>query len=254
MKLKKIASLALAGVMAVSMLAGCAETNANSTPNPNPAPVESGAADVTAAVESYVSGTPTYVTYAGDAELGADLEFAVEYVGVREILHSYINNINLEQPWVGPGLDFVDELEKGVGVTYYTSEGNARSKKDTIWEIGDNKTLVAVESEAQNSETIEDARAVEAFVISSEIGQNAINKKIAEEIQSTVNAYQRHVDNSSDFEFAGGNFNFNYTVSVSTYTKSVNSTIEGSAWGFEGAENPDVTFVAIQVVRTATEQ
>ena len=33
MKLKKIASLALAGVMAMSMLAGCAEANANSTPN-----------------------------------------------------------------------------------------------------------------------------------------------------------------------------------------------------------------------------
>ena len=33
MKLKKIVSLALAGVMAMSMLAGCAEANANSTPN-----------------------------------------------------------------------------------------------------------------------------------------------------------------------------------------------------------------------------
>ena len=36
MKLKKIASLMLAGVMAVSMLAGCAEANANSTPDPQP--------------------------------------------------------------------------------------------------------------------------------------------------------------------------------------------------------------------------
>ena len=36
MKLKKIASLALAGVMAMSMLAGCAEANANSTPDPQP--------------------------------------------------------------------------------------------------------------------------------------------------------------------------------------------------------------------------
>ena len=34
MKLKKIASLALAGIMAVSMLAGCSTTNPK--PNPNP--------------------------------------------------------------------------------------------------------------------------------------------------------------------------------------------------------------------------
>ena len=36
MKLKKIASLALAGIMAVSMLAGCSTTSVNPEPNPNP--------------------------------------------------------------------------------------------------------------------------------------------------------------------------------------------------------------------------
>src|SRR5699024_5030180 len=35
MKLKKIASLALAGVMAVSMLAGCSTTSVEPTPNPD---------------------------------------------------------------------------------------------------------------------------------------------------------------------------------------------------------------------------
>ena len=38
MKLKKIASLALAGVMAVSMLAGCQNTSVNPEPTPNPDP------------------------------------------------------------------------------------------------------------------------------------------------------------------------------------------------------------------------
>ena len=38
MKLKKIASLALAGVMAISMLAGCSTTSVEPTPTPDPDP------------------------------------------------------------------------------------------------------------------------------------------------------------------------------------------------------------------------
>ena len=49
MKLKKIASLMLAGIMAVSMLAGCGEGNANSTPA---VPEEPTATGVVSAVES----------------------------------------------------------------------------------------------------------------------------------------------------------------------------------------------------------
>ena len=46
MKLKKIASLMLAGIMAVSMLAGCKSGNANENPGEQPEnPVVSNAAD-----------------------------------------------------------------------------------------------------------------------------------------------------------------------------------------------------------------
>ena len=46
MKLKKIASLMLAGIMAVSMLAGCGEASSNSTETPDVTPVTGVAATV----------------------------------------------------------------------------------------------------------------------------------------------------------------------------------------------------------------
>ena len=55
MKLKKIASLMLAGIMAVSMLAGCkGESNSNSTPNQPETPVSTGiVASVEGALKVY---------------------------------------------------------------------------------------------------------------------------------------------------------------------------------------------------------
>ena len=259
MKLKKIASLAAAGVMAMSMLAGCAEANANSTPNPI-APVESGAKGVSAGVEAYVTANynENYITFADDAALGSDLAAAVEFVGVQEVLDGYVNTNNLMSPWRGRGLDFVDKLENEVGVTSFVSENNPNPVQHTLYNIGLNSTLVAEESVAQNDTEIPDARAVDVWVISSAIGENAINEKVADRIENTVAAYQRRVDRNNVGNYSGSSFNFDYTVSVSTYTKTVNSSIMGN-WGMmggsiTGAEDPEVTFVAVQVVRTATEQ
>ena len=41
---------------------------------------------------------------------------------------------------------------------------------------------------------------------------------------------------------------------MSTCTVDTHSAVVGNAWDIVGAENPDVTYVAIQVVRTAAHQ
>ena len=78
MKLKKIASLALAGVMAVSMLAGCA-TKAPETNNNNGTVVTTGSAAV---VEAFNDKQET-VKFASDATLQSALEQAVKSVGTK---------------------------------------------------------------------------------------------------------------------------------------------------------------------------
>ena len=94
MKLKKIASLMLAGVMAVSMLAGC--QNANVDPEQPTDPIQPGTNGVSAAVEARVAANldkindeiPEYVTFQDSSDLDANLEYAVEYAGVLDIIQS----------------------------------------------------------------------------------------------------------------------------------------------------------------------
>ena len=238
MKLKKIASLAMAGALAVSMLAGCSTTGAV-TPNQPSAPATSVSANVDALVNQ-----PAYVTFADSAALDAALKDAVEYAGVLDVMPDYVNQDRL----TGVAPDVSAVLDNEVGVTTM-SDGTIIN----LWNIGQASTLL--DAEQQDSYQIPNAVAAQMCVVSSAIGQKAIEQQIAG-ILNGIPAYQYSV-NSTDGSGAaedGGNYNHTYTVSISTCTKTVNSSISGSAWGFDGAANPEVTFVAIQVVRTSTHQ
>ena len=238
MKLKKIASLALAGVMAVSMLAGCSTTGAV-TPNQPSAPATSVSANVDALVNQ-----PAYVTFADSTQLDAALKDAVEYAGVLDVMPDYVHEDSLA--WVDPSVSSV--LYNKVGVTTM-SDGVTPI---TLWNIGQANTLL--DAEQQNGYQIPNAVAAQMYVVSSAIGQKAIEQQIAG-IFATIPEYQYSVGSTDGTTIEdGGNYNHTYTVSISTCTKTVNSSISGNFWGFDGAANPEVTFVAIQVVRTAAHQ
>ena len=248
MKLKKIASLMLADVMAVSMLAGCQNTNVD--PEQPTDPIQPGTNGVSAAVEARVAANldkindeiPEYVTFQDSSDLDANLEYAVEYAGVLDIMPQYVVADELET--VPVDYDIYNRLQVAVGDD--PVDGVA------IWNIGDVQTLE--EAENVNSYEIDDEVAVVMYAISNAIGENAVNQMIAEQIDDCVADYEystRHVNNVGN---AGGNYNHEYTVSISTYTKAVNSSIVGAAGIIGGAADPAVTFVAVQVVRTATHQ
>ena len=238
MKLKKIASLAMAGALAVSMLAGCSTTGAV-TPNQPSAPATSVSANVDALVNQ-----PAYVTFADSAALDAALKDAVEYAGVLDVMPDYVNTDSL----IGVAPDVSAVLDTEVGVTTM-SNGTIIN----LWNIGDASTLL--DAEQQDSYQIPNAVAAQMYVVSSAIGQKAIEQQIANAINA-LPTYQYSVNSTDGSNAAedGGNYNHTYTVSISTCTKTVNSSISGSAGGFEGAANPSVTFVAVQVVRTSTHQ
>ncbi len=253
MKLKKIASLAMAGALAVSMFAGCAKTNGN-TPNPNPAPVETSGMSTAVEERLSVKGLGDYITFEDDTDLDADLEYAVEYVGVREIIDGFVNVNDLLIPVESP--DFVDVLEDEVGVTSFST--GLGTKQDNVYEIGLNETLVAAEAAAGKATEMDDAVAVQSYVISGQIGDRAVQQKIADAVSKYVDDYLYTVVSNNAQNFAGGNWNYEYTVSVSTCTVDTHSVVVennfGKLDGIIGAENPDVTYVAVQVVRTATHQ
>lgn len=239
MKLKKIASLMLAGVMAVSMLAGC---EGNTKPTDPTDPIEPGTNGISAAVEERMTDEiPSYVDFKDSTDLDADLKYAVEFAGVTNVLPQYVLYDHLVEINANNlGHDIYDRLFTATGATGVET-----------FNIGSNYILEQAETGA--SVTIPDAVAVKLYVVSSTIGENALKQMVAEKIDEyDVNKYLYSLDNQ--VKGKGGNFNHEYTVSVSTTTKAVNSSSIGAVGTGVGAENPSVTFVAVQVVRTSTHQ
>ena len=228
MKLKKIVSLALAGVMAVGMLAGCSTANEPNQPTDPTQPASSISTEVGALLDA-----PEYVTFADSADLDKALEGAVEYAGVLDVMPQYVK---------------VDTLTK-VAPNIYNKLGISTNNK--LEYIGTQDSLAAAENGCADGYTLPDNVATEMWVVSGSIGENAVKQQIANKLAAV-----------EDFRYAvaefngivGGNFNFTYTVSVSTCTKTVNSSVAGIVGTGVGAADPTVTFVAIQVVRTATHQ
>ena len=238
MKLKKIASLMLAGVMAVSMLAGCSTTSNDQPTNPTD-PIQPGTDGISNAVEARIDGdVPEYVTFADDKDLDDALQYAVEYAGVGDVLPDYMHANSLVL--VNPVLS--DILKEEVGDDSTATVGN----------IGLTPTLQLAEN--QSSYSIPDEVAVDMYAVSSVIGENAVNQMVADYMDSIVAAYEYSTRSDDGWYADGGNYNYEYTVSVSTYTKAIDGVGDGNFLHFDAASNPGVTFVAIQVVRTATHQ
>ena len=268
MKLKKIASLMLAGVMAVSMLAGCQNTNVK--PEDPEDPIDPGTNGVSAAVGALIADVPEYVTFKDSSDLDADLQYAVEFAGVMDVMPQYVGYDKFTDKGYTFGTDegavaddIVSRLQSRVTDKYDTTI--------TFRNIGSNDVLKAAEME--NTYKIGDEVTVAVRAVSSAIGENAVNQMTAEMIDQYVQGYLYSTQESNN-DAEGGNYNHTYTVSVSTYTKAVNSSNVGGvigggvvvdgvlnnivaggiAGGNVGAANPSVTFVAVQVVRTSTHQ
>ena len=105
MKLKKIASLALAGIMAVSMLTACDTTSVDPEPTPNPDPTPS--TGYSSMLEDKMSVQVTNKTvFQDDANLNAALDYAVGNIGNDVITNEFLNNV-----WglgnIGGGVRFI---------------------------------------------------------------------------------------------------------------------------------------------------
>ena len=263
MKLKKIASLMLAGVMAASMLAGC-QTNVK--PEDPEDPIDPGTNGVSAAVGALIADVPEYVTFKDSSDLDADLQYAVEFAGVMDVMPQYVGY----DKFTDQGYTFGKDEGAVASDIVNRLRGRVTDKYDNnidFRNIGSNDVLKAAEK--VNTYKIDDATTVAVRAVSSAIGENAVNQMTAEMIGKYVQDYL-YSTRTTGTDAEGGNYNHTYTVSVSTYTKAVNSSNVGGViggvdvgfgginggiiGGSVGAADPAVTFVAVQVVRTSTHQ
>ena len=274
MKLKKIASLALAGVMAVSMLAGCSTAsnggdNGGEGEGENSGVVSGISAAISTAVKADVTGIDTNVKFSDDSALDANLKYAAGFAGVDDALRGFVTK-NLKEIKYGRVLT---TLEDRAGVN------NNYNKNVTIENIGDDNILAAAEP---TGTTMHDEVAVRLYAISSVIPQENINELVAEDIVKIIDSDNDgkydddvYLYSTNDANQNSSKFNHSYTISVSSYTKSVGGAslgildadligagniitggvVAGDATGVQiGSENASVTFVAVQVVRNSVHQ
>ena len=227
MKLNKVLALALSGVMAVSMLAGCSDAPVNGEQEGEQGEVVVDANDISDGVASYVVDAPKYVTFNGDRALSEKLDLVVQQANVKDVVGGFMEN-GLHEMRGDNAKKLQAQLEKFVGVTKWTDKWN-HEENVTIDNIGSMRVLI--EAEKADAYSIDDAKAVRLYVASGVIGGDALNYLVADEIDDMVEDYLYVVEKDGH----SGIYNHNYTVSVSTSSKSVN-----------GAE---ATFVAVQVVR-----
>ena len=226
MKLKKIASLMLAGVMAVSMLAGC-NTASNGGNNGGEGEGEGTTTtgysvafgDKVEKLNSVVKGKD-YVTFADNANDQAALEDALNNAGALQILGGTVSSTVSEANWI-PGAiqaDFEDAAKLNrYGIN--NGAGNVFNGTSTI-----NRTT----------------KVGSVYYVDGTVSMDKALDQLAARLNGLFATLQKDsTEDNDDVE----TWDFDYTISVSV----VNKTSDVIDW-----YNGSVNVIAVTVTRTAT--
>ena len=232
MKLKKIASLALAGVMAVSMLAGCQNTSVDPepTPNPDPTPVTGYSAKLQSELSAIAQDK---ITFSDSTELNSALEYAAGNVGNDKITE-----------------DFIDSVNDGGAVTYIELNDNTalglvvrglRDALDVQFNIDKDEAKIisdlnpSAEKSWANWYAKNDVNTVLLYVVNDAVNLNNAMDQIASRIGDDI----EKLDDDFDFDNDGKmDVNYHYTGSVATCTKT-----------YEAGHGMGLHIIAVELVR-----
>ena len=230
MKLKKIASLMLAGVMAVSMLTACGDnisddTTGDDNTNTTPAATYSSTFGAALKDQAAVDGK---ITMADNAELTADLNKAIEKLSAATIVRFYgdMDNNYVQRTAVnlsGAALGAAD-LNAIVDDMDAVSDGRAFSgMKDMLGDF------------VEVNKPWEDKTVTMLFAVDSTVSANAAVAEVAAELNDEIGALA--INNVGD---DNDQMHYSYTGSVSVATKTLT---ENHGMGMH--------IVAVQITRSA---
>ena len=226
MKLKKIASLMLAGVMAVSMLAGC-QTTSNDQPT-QPEQPTTPATGYSATVQGKLSDiAKSKLTMSDDAKLDNALDYAVGFASANKIGNWYIDE---------DGMGFISgksdtsagEVTKSVIEAMDAGKNGLEATK-----IDDVRAFLTPDD---NNYDDDDQDIVFTYIINGQTSMNNVLELVAEDISENV------MDNMSVLYNIGAGLNsevpYYYTGSVSAKTVEL-----------ADSHGVSTTFVAVELVR-----
>ena len=233
MKLKKIASLALAGVMALTMLAGCADGAPidDNTTNPD----DNGTVVAAGYSKTFEDTLSEYadrrISMSDNAELTAKLNTAIG--NVSSSLMTEFHKINMDV------VDLLDYQFSDRAVAWMIDDlGGANvvmSQSDAF------RALVPDPADLIDDENL-DKTVIMLFAVDNAVDENAAVKQIAKKLDNDIRRLYNDNDSTPEFGFGVDHTTLNYT-----YTGSV--SVASKNW-------VDVTtvgmhFVAVQINRIA---
>ena len=235
MKLKKIASLALAGVMAVSMLAGCSTTSVDPDPNPGEDPGNVTTAGYSSLFEDTLSEyADLRISMSDSDELTTNLNTAIG--NVNSALMTEFHKVNM---------DTVDLLN-------YKFPGTTdRAVKWMIEDLGGEEVVMNQRAAfqalvPQPDEFVEDdslnKSVIMLFAVDNAVDEESAVKQIAANLDTDIRLLYNDNDSTFDksYDMDHTTLNYTYTGSVSVASKNwVDVTTVG------------MHFVAVQINRVA---
>ena len=234
MKLKKIASLMLAGVMTVSMLAGCSTTAVDPEPTPNPDPVPE--SNYSTTFWNNLDEGKKNITCADDADLTAALTTAVGRAGTLTIAENY---------W---GTDFVRPVDiysrpaSLSSVAAKLSELTGADNEELFITAPHDKGMESTLNQVQNGnycQTDDDITAVALFVVDGNIAIDQALEDVAERLDEVI----RDLQPTSQNGIYNKAYEYKYTGAVSVVSKSV-----------DNLDGMSVNFIAVEIDRTTVQR
>ena len=232
MKLKKIASLMLAGVMAVSMLTACngsnTNDNTNDDDNTNTTPAATYSSTFGDALEG-VAGVNGKIVMSDNADLTADLNKAIEKLSAATIMRYY-----------------ADVQAGRVGYDRTVNNFSWDCKYGDLAQIASDMDVVNVWGAFSDGENMlgdfksdkyyEDKTVTMLFAVDSTVSASAAVAEVASDLQDEIAALKIENEDANK-----NTLHFNYDGSVSVATKTLT---ENHGMGMH--------IIAVQITRTAT--
>ena len=253
MKLKKIASLALAGVMAVSMLAGCSTTS-NEPQEPTTPPTTTPVSGKSAVFEAQLTDlADVKITMEDNADLQAALDAAAQNVGSATII-DFTNAIRTAQAgfygvrtvanFDKNGKVYVADVNNGAAMIRWGLTTNVRAGDLSV--VADDMGAMHVREAFKNllpkhKEVADDAVTM-LFAVDGTIGEDAAVRQVAKVLNNEIENLQIDDDKNADAPGWSDHttLHYNYTGSVCITNRAL-------------ADNHGMSLniIAVQITRTA---
>ena len=171
MKLKKIASLALAGVMAVSMLAGCSGKGNNSGNNNGDDVVTATGVNADTVIAALKDATTEAVKVTASSELQNELETIVKFLGDASFSIGHSNDAEFNEHVMDvvtgfTGVDYVDAFD-------FDDENNYKKAQTVIYTAAMNTVVGSDMDDTVSKLAI--ARSIDAAIAGLEMKENNLN-------------------------------------------------------------------------------